>query len=53
MLQKMSLTVVSDGTGLGWLQVIHSYRGSWRRYCLIGIFCKLAVQTIDKYPSFI
>jgi ribosomal protein L14 len=53
MFQKLTRITVSDGTGAGWLQVFHIYRGSRRRYAFIGDFIKMSVKTIAAYPKFI
>lgn len=51
MIQKLSKLTVADRTGVGWLQVFHIYRGSWRRYAFIGNFVKIAVKSIIRYPK--
>jgi hypothetical protein len=51
MLQKLSLLTVADKTGVGWLQIFHLYRGSWRRYAFIGDFVKTSIKTMIKYPK--
>lgn len=50
MIQKLSKVTVADGTGVGWLQTIHIYRGSWRRYAHISDYIKMSVRFITKYP---
>ena len=50
MLQKLTKVVTADNTGLGWLQTIHLYRGSWRRYAYIGEYIKMSVKTILRFP---
>lgn len=53
MFQKLTKVGVADGTGAGWLQVFHIYRGSFRRYSKLGDYVKLAVKSILSYPRFI
>lgn len=53
MFQKLTRIGVADGSGVGWLQVFHLYRGSWRRYCAAGNFLKASVRTIITFPRYI
>ena len=53
MLQKLTQLGVIDGTGAGWLQVFHVYRGSKRRYAHLGDFVKLSIKSILSYPRLI
>jgi ribosomal protein L14 len=53
MFQKLTRVSVSDGTGIGWLQVFHLYRGSKRRYAKFGDFVKMSIRSINTFPVFI
>jgi ribosomal protein L14 len=53
MFQKLTRVGVADGTGAGWLQVFHIYRGSSRRYAKLGEYVKLSVKSMLSYPRFI
>lgn len=53
MFQKLTNVGVADGTGAGWLQIFHIYRGSFRRYSKLGDFVKTAVKSVVSYPKFI
>jgi ribosomal protein L14 len=53
MFQKLTNVGVADGTGAGWLQIFHIYRGSFRKYSKIGDFVKMSVKSVVSYPRFI
>ena len=50
MFQKLTHAGVADGTGCGWVQVFHLYRGSRRRYAGVGDFTKLSIRSMVSYP---
>ena len=52
MIQKESFLESSDKTGVFWLKVFHTYKGSHRRVAFVGNFIKTSVQTV-KPESFI
>lgn len=51
MIQKFMKVSTCDQLGIGWLRVIHLYRGSFRRYSKIGEFIKMSIRTIYKFPK--
>ena len=53
MFQKQTKVTVADGSGVAWLQVFHMYRGSRRRYALLGDFVKMSIRSVAVYPRVI